>query len=117
MAFVIKMNTAHPQFQNIGTKNVSLVIGSVSKGSAFFPFLKNKLAIDDASVNNKILRVSLKYPLIFNNDDFILILKADFFSNLSIATTLIDYMQKDMLIVTKDDIVQSISDIRTYVTP
>jgi len=108
MAVVIKINEASPLFSGMDMKHVNIVIGAVSQPPMFYNFKRHVYAgVGDAGTNNKLLTVSKSFPLVFDNDDFTLLGSQDPYHASRTLSLLIDFMRKGLLVVTKDDVVQT----------
>lgn len=115
MAVVIKINEANPFFADIDLKHFSMIIGAVSQPPMYYNFQRHTFGgVGDVGTNNKILAVSKAFPIVFENRDFTLLGSEDPYHASRTLSLLIDLMRKDLVIVTKDDVVQTPEQVLTF---
>jgi hypothetical protein len=118
MAAVIAINPANPMFAGLNMKKVSIVIGAVSQPPMFYNFKRNNVGIvGDAGTNNKLLSVSVGWPLVFEDADFTLLGSQDPYHASRTLSLLIDFMRKSILTVTIDGVVQTPEQVLAYTFP
>jgi hypothetical protein len=114
MAVVISVNETSPTFAGLDMKHVSIMIGAVSQPPMFYNYARSTGSVGDAGTNNKILNVSARFPLVFENHDFTLLGSEDPYHASRTLSLLIDFMRKNLLVVTKDGAPQTPEQILTF---
>ena len=115
MAVVITINDTSPVFAGLDMKHVALVVGAVSQPPMFYNFARHAYSgVGSVGSNNKILAVSKAFPLVFENHDFTLLGSEDPYHATRTLSLLIDFMRKNLVIVTKDGVPQTPEQILTF---
>lgn len=115
MAVVITINDTNPVFAGLDMKHISLMIGAVSQPPMFYNFARHVHGgVGEVGTNNKILAVSKAFPLVFENHDFTLLGSEDPYHATRTLSLLIDFMRKNLVIVTKDGAPQTPEQILTF---
>ena len=114
MAVVISLNEASARFAGLDMKHVALIIGAVSEAPMFYNFVRSGGPVGSAGTNNKILAVSKSYPLSFENADFGIMINDDPLSSSRTVSQLIDFMRKELVIVTKDGVAQTPEEVLVF---
>jgi len=115
MAVVISVNDTNPVFAGLDMKHVAIMIGAVSQPPMFYNYVRNASgAVGSVGTNNKILAASKNFPLVFENHDFTLLGSEDPYHASRTLSLLIDFMRKNILIVTKDGVPQTPEQILAF---
>lgn len=115
MAVVITINDTSPVFAGLDMKHVALVVGAVSQPPMFYNFARHTYSgVGSVGSNNKILAVSKAFPLVFENHDFTLLGSEDPYHATRTLSLLIDFMRKNLVIVTKDGVPQTPEQILAF---
>jgi len=115
---VIEVNPANPIFAGLNMKKARVVIGAVSQPPMFYNFYRNNVGyVGEVGTNNKILDVSASRALTFEDSDFTLLGSQDPYHASRTISLLIDFMRKNVLIVTINGVVQTPEQVLAYTYP
>jgi hypothetical protein len=114
----IEVNLSHPNFTGLDPKEITVVVGSSGQSTPFLNYTRYPVGTYDygePGTNPRILNVGGDRMIRFSDIGFALLgNKNDLFHANKITAPLIDYVENNVLIVKKDGVVMSVSDIYNF---
>ena len=103
----ISVNTSYPGFKGLDLAKIRVVVGSVGIAPSFYPFITRKAdfaSIGDAGTNDRIFDISVRNPMFFTDEEFVLLgsYPNDTLLAGSTKAPLVDMVRRGILTVTKD---------------